>query len=60
MHVVHPPRNQRDMGIRLTVGPARSRVLALLRQKSGAGPHCDKRRSARVNERAEWSGNPRN
>lgn len=54
MHVVHPPQKKWDMRIRLTVGPARSRVRRLLRQQSGAGTHHDKRRLARVNERAAW------
>ena len=54
MHVVHPPRKKRDMRIQLTVSPTRCRGLALLRQHGGAGLHRDKRRSARVNERANW------
>ena len=54
MHVVHPPRKKRDMRIQVTVGPARSKVLALLRLHGGAGLHRDMRRSARVNERTAW------
>jgi hypothetical protein len=53
MHVVHP-RKKRDMRIQFTVGPARSKVVALLHLHSGTGPHRDKRRSAKVNERATW------
>jgi hypothetical protein len=60
MHVVHPPRKKRNMRIRVTVGPARSKMLAVLRLQSGAGPHRDKRRPARVNQRGEWRREIRN